>query len=122
MDVVLLFPGQGSQKPGMGKDLAAGRTVSVQAVIDGADANTATTVLNYVNAFVAGYDASLSARFTLVSGATAPAIVAEPALGRLLGRSECALRGEVARARVAVRAHEPAVGGRAALRAPPGSA
>ena len=63
---------------GMGNDLAAGRTASVQAVLDGADANTATTVLNYVNALVAGYDASLTARFALVGGATPPAIAAEP--------------------------------------------
>jgi len=37
MDVVLLFPGQGSQKPGMGKDLAAAFPAARQ-VFDAADA------------------------------------------------------------------------------------
>jgi [acyl-carrier-protein] S-malonyltransferase len=37
MDVVLLFPGQGSQKPGMGKDLAATFTAAAQ-VFEEADA------------------------------------------------------------------------------------
>src|SRR4249920_2464342 len=31
MDVVLLFPGQGSQKPGMGQDLAAAFTAAAEA-------------------------------------------------------------------------------------------
>ncbi len=35
-----------------GRDLAAGRTARVQMVIDGADANTATTVLGYASAVV----------------------------------------------------------------------
>lgn len=63
---------------GMGAALASGRTAYVQVVLDGADANTASTVLNYVNALVAGYDASLVARFALVHGATVPTITAEP--------------------------------------------
>jgi len=62
---------------GMGADLAAGRTASVQAVLDGADANTATTVLNYVNALVSGYDASLVARFALAQGRALPGIDAQ---------------------------------------------
>src|SRR5512145_2516602 len=37
MDVVLLFPGQGSQKPGMGKDLAAAFTSAAE-VFQRADA------------------------------------------------------------------------------------
>jgi len=36
-----------------GRDLAAGRTARVQLVIDGADANTATTVLGYASAITA---------------------------------------------------------------------
>ena len=36
-----------------GRDLAAGRTASVQLVLDGADANTATTVLGYATAVAA---------------------------------------------------------------------
>jgi ABC-2 type transport system permease protein len=36
-----------------GRDLAAGRTARVQLVIDGADANTATTVLGYASAIAA---------------------------------------------------------------------
>jgi len=37
---------------GYARDLAAGRTASVQLVLDGADANTATTVLGYAQALV----------------------------------------------------------------------
>jgi ABC-2 type transport system permease protein len=42
-----------------GRDVAAGRTASVQVVLDGADANTATTVLGYAGAVVAEVDAKV---------------------------------------------------------------
>ncbi|HEX3556764.1 MAG TPA: ABC transporter permease [Thermoanaerobaculia bacterium] len=38
---------------GAGRDLAAGRTVSLQLILDGVDANTATTALGYASALVA---------------------------------------------------------------------
>ncbi len=63
---------------GLGADLAAGRTATVQVVLDGADANTATTILNYVNALVMSYDASLIARYATLHGVTAPGIAPEP--------------------------------------------
>ena len=44
---------------GYGGDLAAGRTAPVQLLLDGADANTATTVLGYASALVAEANASL---------------------------------------------------------------
>jgi len=59
---------------GMGEELAAGRSVTVQAIVDGADANTATTILNYVQALVADHDARLVARFALKSGRELPGI------------------------------------------------
>jgi ABC-2 type transport system permease protein len=50
----------------------------VQVVLDGADANTATTILNYVNALVMSYDASLVAHYAMVRGITLPGIAPEP--------------------------------------------
>ncbi len=41
------------------RDLAAGRTASLQLLLDGADANTATTVIGYAEALVASANASL---------------------------------------------------------------
>ena len=45
---------------GYGRDLASGRTTPVQFLIDGADANTATTILGYASALVAEANARLS--------------------------------------------------------------
>ena len=59
---------------GVGNDLAAGRQAEIQAILDGADANTATTILNYVQAQVADYDARLVTRFALKSGRELPGI------------------------------------------------
>ena len=44
---------------GFQSDLAAGRRVAVQAIVDGADANTASIALNYANAIVNSYTASV---------------------------------------------------------------
>jgi ABC-2 type transport system permease protein len=44
---------------GYAGDLAAGRTASLQLLLDGADANTATTVIGYAEALVAAANASL---------------------------------------------------------------
>jgi ABC-2 type transport system permease protein len=51
-----------------GRDVAAGRTARVQLVIDGADANTATTVLGYASAITAEAGAEV-ARARLLRGA-----------------------------------------------------
>ncbi|HSS49686.1 MAG TPA: ABC transporter permease [Thermoanaerobaculia bacterium] len=42
---------------GAGRDLAAGKTVPLQLILDGVDANTATTVLGYASALVAAANA-----------------------------------------------------------------
>lgn len=44
---------------GFQSDLAAGRSVPVQAIVDGADANTASIALNYANAIVNSYTATV---------------------------------------------------------------
>ncbi|MEP7028599.1 MAG: ABC transporter permease, partial [Candidatus Eisenbacteria bacterium] len=59
---------------GTGAELAAGRDVTVQAILDGADANTATTILNYVQALVADYNGRIVARFALKNGREIPGI------------------------------------------------
>jgi ABC-2 type transport system permease protein len=59
---------------GMADDLAAGRDATVQALLDGADANTATTILNYVQALVAEYDDRIRTRFALKTGREIPGI------------------------------------------------
>jgi ABC-2 type transport system permease protein len=59
---------------GFGRDLEAGREATVQALIDGADANTATTVLNYVNALVADHDARRLAAAVAARGLDPPGI------------------------------------------------
>src|ERR1700720_4439573 len=51
-----------------GRDVAAGRTARVQLVIDGADANTATTVLGYASSIAAEADVEV-ARARLLRGA-----------------------------------------------------
>jgi drug efflux transport system permease protein len=43
------------------RDLAAGRTASVQLLLDGADANTATTVIGYAEALIASANAAFMA-------------------------------------------------------------
>jgi ABC-2 type transport system permease protein len=63
---------------GFGRDLAAGRDATVQALLDGADANTATTILNYVNALVADYDARQFVRAATARGLSPPGITVVP--------------------------------------------
>ena len=58
-----------------GRDLAAGRTASVQLVLDGADANTATTVLGYATAVAAEVNVEVR-RAALTRGAGQPAAAA----------------------------------------------
>lgn len=45
---------------GFSRDLASGRTAAIQLLLDGADANTATTVLGYAAALVAAANAALA--------------------------------------------------------------
>jgi ABC-2 type transport system permease protein len=60
--------------PGFARDLAALRPAPVQALVDGADANTASIALNYAGAIVAAY----SARAVLKIDALRPPIEAQP--------------------------------------------
>jgi ABC-2 type transport system permease protein len=53
---------------GYGGDLAAGRGADVQLLVDGADANTATTVLGYARALVAEANVSLMTRLLAPRG------------------------------------------------------
>ncbi|MBI2538135.1 MAG: ABC transporter permease [Gemmatimonadetes bacterium] len=48
--------------PGFQRDLAAGRPAPVQALVDGADANTAAIALNYAGAIVTAYSARVVLR------------------------------------------------------------
>ncbi len=59
---------------GFARDLGALRSSPVQALVDGADANTASIALNYAGAIVAAY----SARAVLRINALRPPIVAQP--------------------------------------------
>jgi ABC-2 type transport system permease protein len=63
---------------GFGADVAAGRDATVQAVLDGADANTATTILNYVHALAADYDGRLHVRAAAARGFVPPGIGVAP--------------------------------------------
>lgn len=65
---ILVFP------EGYARDLAAGRTAHVQFLVDGADANTATTVLGYASALVANANVAL-VRETPAGAALASAAV-----------------------------------------------
>jgi ABC-2 type transport system permease protein len=47
--------------PGFGADLAAGRSASVQVILDGSDSNTANIALGYAQALVANYASQLRA-------------------------------------------------------------
>jgi ABC-2 type transport system permease protein len=60
---------------GFGERLGRGEVAVAQAILDGADANTATTILNYVNALAAEYDARITLRVATASDASTPAIV-----------------------------------------------
>jgi ABC-2 type transport system permease protein len=60
---------------GYGARLERGEEAVAQAILDGADANTATTILNYVNAIAADIDGKLAMRFAASRGADPPAIV-----------------------------------------------
>jgi ABC-2 type transport system permease protein len=59
---------------GMGDDLGAGRVATIQAILDGADANTATTILNYVQGLVADHNGRLVARFAQKTGRELPGV------------------------------------------------
>ncbi|MGH7726074.1 MAG: ABC transporter permease [Candidatus Eiseniibacteriota bacterium] len=59
---------------GFGGALGAGREARVQALLDGADANTATTILNYVNALAADYDGRLHVEAAAARGIDPPGI------------------------------------------------
>jgi len=50
--------------PGFQRDLAAGRPAPVQALVDGADANTAAIALNYANAIASSWSARVVLRTT----------------------------------------------------------
>ncbi len=52
--IVLVIP------PGFASDLDAGRSVAVQAIVDGSDANTATIILGYARAIAQSYSAGLA--------------------------------------------------------------
>lgn len=61
------------------EDLAAGRLAPVQLILDGADANTATTILGYASSLVAGTNIELLAGTASASGALAvPPITYQP--------------------------------------------
>jgi ABC-2 type transport system permease protein len=59
--------------PGFQRDLAAGRPAVAQALVDGADANTAAIALNYAGAIVTAY----SARVVLRASQTSAPVVAQ---------------------------------------------
>ena len=49
--------------PRFSRDLDAGRDATIQILVDGSNANTATTVLGYVNAIVQTYSSSIASTF-----------------------------------------------------------
>lgn len=59
---------------GLGRDLTAGRTVPVQVLLDGDNANTATTVMGYSLTILQ----SESAKYRLASGSLGPTVTAVP--------------------------------------------
>jgi ABC-2 type transport system permease protein len=59
---------------GLSRDLSAGRTVPVQVLLDGDNANTATTVMGYALTILQ----SESAKYHLVSGSLGPTVTAVP--------------------------------------------
>lgn len=63
---------------GFGRDLEAGRDATVQALLDGSDANTATTILNEVNALVADHDRKRMQRALAARGIDPPGILVVP--------------------------------------------
>jgi ABC-2 type transport system permease protein len=70
---------------GYARDVAAGRAASVQLLLDGADANTATTVIGYAEAILSAANASLQqqaapGRFRLASIAYEPRVWYNPEL------------------------------------------
>ena len=64
--LVLVIP------PGFARDLSVGRQAPVQAIVDGADANTAAIALNYANAIVASYSAKLALATTRLAPPVSP--------------------------------------------------
>jgi ABC-2 type transport system permease protein len=65
--MVLVIP------PGFQRDLAAGARAPVQAVVDGADANTASVAMNYAGAIISAY----SARVVLKQAQLRPPVVTQ---------------------------------------------
>ncbi len=64
---------------GFGRDAATGRPTSVQVLIDGDNANTATTVMGYVQVLLAGVSAKYEARARpAMGGVQGPAVQLEP--------------------------------------------
>ncbi|MBI2408996.1 MAG: ABC transporter permease [Gemmatimonadetes bacterium] len=50
--------------PGFARELTAGRQADVQAIVDGADANTAAISLNYASAIIGSYSSAIALRST----------------------------------------------------------
>ncbi len=65
LNLVLVIP------PGFSRDLASTQGVSIQLLLDGADANTATIAQNYANAITSRFSESRSARSRLAAPVTA---------------------------------------------------
>ncbi|HEY7213617.1 MAG TPA: ABC transporter permease [Thermoanaerobaculia bacterium] len=87
--LVLVIP------PGFARDLGAGRTASLQAIVDGSDANTATIALGYSEAVVRTW----SARVELRGRSVAPPVSAE---SRVWFNEELASRNMIVPGLVAV--------------------
>jgi ABC-2 type transport system permease protein len=87
--LVLVIP------PGFARDLGAGRTAALQAIVDGSDANTATIVLGYADALVRTW----SSRVELQGRSVAPPVTAE---SRVWFNEELASRNMIVPGLVAV--------------------
>jgi ABC-2 type transport system permease protein len=64
--LVLVIP------PGFARTLTAGRQAPVQAIVDGADANTAAISLNYASAIVASYSSAIAMRSSRLATPVTP--------------------------------------------------
>ena len=99
-DIDPLFERAGAQlvlviPPGFARDLGAGRTATLQAIVDGSDANTATIVLGYSEAMVRTW----SSRIELKGRSVAPPVSAE---SRVWFNEELASRNMIVPGLVAV--------------------